>query len=163
MSYAYLNWSRYQISFKAINFKFWDQICPKRVFSLENEKSEHYHLQNFSLNWYFWLFGPNLPKIRIFVAENRKSEHHHWALHIWISLGKKFHFKQSVLNFMTKFAPKKVFSLKIEKSEHQWMRHIWISLGTKFQLKFEILWFWNKFAQDRYFQSEPEKVNAFSA
>ena len=64
---------------------------------------------------------------------------------------------------MTKFAPKKVFSLKIEKSKHQWMRHIWISLGTKFQLKFEILWFWNKFAQEQYFQSKPEEVSAFPA
>ena len=74
---AYSNYSEYQISLWTNNFEFCDQICLKRVFSVENEKSKH----------------------------------HHWILHTRISLGTKFHFKQTILNFGTKFSQKGYFRI----------------------------------------------------
>ena len=70
---------------------------------------------NFSSNWQFWLFGPNLPKM-VFPVENRKSEHHHGILHIWISLGTKFQLKLIILSFWTKFTQKRYFQLKTEQA-----------------------------------------------
>ena len=40
---------------------------------------------------------------RVFPVENRKSEHYHWIMHVRISQGTKFHFKQTILNFGIKF------------------------------------------------------------
>ena len=48
------------------------------------------HVPNSRLNW----FLNQICSINVFPAQNRKSEHHHWILHIQISLGTKFHFKQ---------------------------------------------------------------------
>ena len=70
---------------------------------------------NFSSNWQFWFFGPNLPK-KVFPVKNRKSEHHHGILHIWISLGTKFQLKLIILSFWTKFTPKSYFQLKTEQA-----------------------------------------------
>ena len=42
----------------------------------------------------------------------QKSKQHHWILQILISLGTKFHFKQKVLNFGTKFV-QKVFTFSV--------------------------------------------------
>ena len=78
----------------------------------------HIHIslvQNFSSNWQFWFFGPNLPK-KVFPVENRKSEHHHGILHIWISLGTKFQLKLIILSFWTKFTQKRYFQLKTEQA-----------------------------------------------
>ena len=72
-------------------------------------------VQNFSSNWQFWFFGPNLPK-KVFPVENRKSEHHHGILHIWISLGTKFQLKLIILSFWTKFTQKRYFQLKTEQA-----------------------------------------------
>ena len=84
-------------------------------------------------------------------------------MHIRISLGTKYHFKQTVLNFCTKFAQKEYFWSKKEKKKRKendhWILHIQVSLGTKFQLKLTILLFWTKFAQKEYFRSKTEKVN----
>ena len=44
---------------------------------------------------------------RVFLEKNGKSEHHHCIF--GISLDAKFHFKQTVLNFWTKFAQKRYF------------------------------------------------------
>ena len=38
-----IRWSRYQILAQTDNFDFLYQICPKRVFLVENRKSEHHH------------------------------------------------------------------------------------------------------------------------
>ena len=51
------------------------------------------------------------PK-RVFPIKNGKSEHHQWILHTQISLSTKFHFKESSLNFRTKFAQKVYFPSK---------------------------------------------------
>ena len=81
LHFAYSNYFEYQISLYTNNFEFRDQICPKRAFSVKNEKSEY----------------------------------HHWILHILNSLGTKFHFKQTILNFETKFAQKVYFRSKMKK------------------------------------------------
>ena len=72
-------------------------------------------VRNFSSNWQFWCFRPNLSKM-VFPVENRKSEHHHGILHIWISLGTKFQLKLIILSFWTKFTQKRYFQLKTEQA-----------------------------------------------
>ena len=47
-----------------------------------------------------------------FSVRNKKSEHHYWILHIQISLGTRFHLKQTFLNFWTNFAQKGCFRSK---------------------------------------------------
>ena len=74
-------------------------------------------VRNFSSNWQFWFFGPNLPK-KVFPVKNRKSEHHHGILHIWISLGTKFQLKLIILSFWTKFTQKRYFKSKTEQAIH---------------------------------------------
>ena len=60
---------------------------------------------NFSLNWQYWFFGPNLQK-RVFPVKNRKNKHHRWILHIRISLDANFQFKLTTLIFWTKLSQK---------------------------------------------------------
>ena len=91
---------------------FLDQIYPKRIFSVENREMnittvlrifKLVSVPNFSLNWQFCFFGPDLPKKGISGWRQTK-----WAppliLHIWISWGTKFQLKPTILNFWTKFA-----------------------------------------------------------
>ena len=66
---AYSKKSRYQISVQTNNFGFMDQIFLKRVFTTKNVNTttkfyifELVQVTNFSLNWQFWFFGPNLPE-----------------------------------------------------------------------------------------------------
>ena len=81
------------------------------------------------------------PK-RVCLVEKRKSQHHHLILNIRISLGTKFHFKQTILNFGTKFA-QRVFPVENRKSEHRHgILRIRISIGAKFQLKLTNLISW---------------------
>ena len=66
----------------------------------------------------------------------------------------------SNVEFWGQICPKKIFSVKNDKSEHHhWMLHIRISLGTKFKLRLTILIFQTKFAQKVYFRSKSAKVN----
>ena len=55
-----------------------DQICPKKVFPVENGKNEYtielcifelVSVLNSSLNWQFRIFGPNLPEKRNFRSK----------------------------------------------------------------------------------------------
>ena len=50
-----------------------------------------------------------------FLTEKVKSEHRHWILHIRISLGVKFHFELTILNFWAKFAQEEHFLSKTKK------------------------------------------------
>ena len=45
--------------------------------------------------------------------EQRKNKLHHLNPHTWISLGTKFHFKEKILNFGTKFAQKEQMNKKM--------------------------------------------------
>ena len=113
----------YQISLWTI-LNFWTKFAQERYLWSKTEKVNiiiEFRLfklvlvPNFSLNWQFWFFGPNLPK-KIFPVENRKSEHHHGILHIWISLGTKFQLKLIILSFWTKFTQKRYFQSKTEQA-----------------------------------------------
>ena len=101
--------------------------------------------RNFSSNWQFWFFGPNLPK-KVFPIKNRKSEHRHGILHIWIILGTKFQLKLTILSFWTKFTPKKVFSVE-NKTDFTWnpqpQKQSVQKVFFKFNLLFVVLTFSN--------------------
>ena len=101
---------------------FWTNL-RKRVFSIENRKSE---LHLWSGNFDF------LDKIFAFLVENKKVNIIIEILHIRISLGIKFHFKQTISNIGTKFAQKGYFQSKTEKVNITIEVYIQISLGTKF-------------------------------
>ena len=109
---------------KLIILIFWTKLNPKGYFWLKIEKMnttikfcifELVEVPDFSSNWQFWIFGPNLPKKGI---SHWKWKHHHLILHIRISLGTKFQFNLIIFNFRTKFAQKRYSRSKTEKSEH---------------------------------------------
>ena len=64
---------------------------------------------------------------KLFPVQNQKS--HNWVLQIQTSLGVKFHPKQTIFNFWTKFT---------QKSNFRSNSLIGISLGTKFQLNIKL-------------------------
>ena len=70
---------------------------------------------NFSLNWQFSFFGPNLPKKRV-SGLKQKSEQRHWILHTRVSLGTKFQPKLTILIFFNQICPKKEFLVENGKS-----------------------------------------------
>ena len=158
---------------KTESFDLLDQVCPKRVFPVENRKIEH-HL---------WILHIQISLVAEFhFKQFCKNSVLHSVLHTRISLGTKFKLKLTILIFRTKFAkkgyfwskrkkvnttmefwifklflapfefldqicPKGVFLIKNRKLEHpHWILHIWIGLATKLQLKFTILFFWTKFS-----------------
>ena len=92
--------------------------------------------------------------------EIKKENYIHRILYIQISLGTKFHLKQTILIFRAKFIPTGYLRSKGRKSEHRHcILRIRISLSTKFHFKETILNFGTKFAKRGYFQSRTEKVN----
>ena len=116
----------YQISRWAI-LNFWTKFTQQRYLCSKTEKVDIIIefcifklvlVPNFSLNWQFWFFWPDLPK-KVFSVENRKSQH--GILHIWISLGTKFQLKLIVLSFWTKFTQKGYFQSKTEQAV-QWLQ-----------------------------------------
>ena len=146
-----------------------DQICPKRVLMVENEKSEHYHWAlhiriSLSIKFHLEL------TILIFWAKFAQKEKGYFRSKIkkWtaslnsafrISLAIKFHLKLTILIFRTKFAQKGISGWKEKSEHHHWVLHIRISLSIKFHLKLKILNFWPKFTQKGYFRSKIKKVN----
>ena len=97
----------------------------KGCFPSQVEKREHHHwilhvrisyVLNFSVNWQFWLVGPNLPK-RVFHLKNRKIEYHHRILGIRIKLGTNFQpnyqtpAKTDNFDFLDQICPNRVFSV----------------------------------------------------
>ena len=111
---------------------------------------------NFSLNWQFWFFWPDLPKKGFSGLKQKKWTPHifYIILHIQISLVRNFSSNWQFWFFGPNL-PKKVFPIKNRKSEHcHGILHIWIILGTKFQLKLTILSFWTKFTPKKVFSVE---------
>ena len=116
---------------------------------------------NFSLNWQFWFFWPDLSKKGFSGLKQKKWTPHifYIILHIQISLVRNFSSNWQFWFFGPNL-PKKVFPVKNSKCEHhQWILHIQISLGTRFQLKLTILIFLTRFTQKGFFWSKTEKVN----
>ena len=114
---------------------------------------------SFILNRQFWIFGQNLPTKRI-----SRSKQDKWTLppnsDSGVSVGTKFHLKQTVLIVWSKFTPKRVFPVQSNINEHYHQtRHIQITLGTNFHLKHTIFIFCTEFSQKGYFWSKTEKAN----
>ena len=94
------------------NFDFLEQICPKKVFLIENRKSEHPHwILHIAISWgtkfhfkQFRILEPHLPKTVVLV-KNGKSEYDHWILHFQISLVTKL-----------RIFPKRIFPVENRKS-----------------------------------------------
>ena len=107
------------------NFKFYDQICPKRVFLVENRKRENHHWIlhfrislgikfQFQLKFLTFWTKKKYP-FSVFRVENRKTEPHYCILDIQFTVSTKFQFPQTIPNFYTKFSQKRYFSFKNEK------------------------------------------------
>ena len=151
-----------------IVLNFWSKFAQKRYLWSKAEKVNviiEFWLftlvlvPNFSLNWQFWFFWPDLPKKSFPGLQKKKWTPHifYIILHIQISIVRNFSLNLQFW-FFCPYLPKKVFPVENRKSEHDHgILHIWISLHTKFQLKLIILSFWNKFTQKRYFQLQTEQ------
>ena len=115
---------------------------------------------NFSLNWQFWFFWPDLHKKGFSGLKQKKWTPHifYIILHIQISLVWNFSLNWQFWFFVPNL-PKKVIPAENRKSEHHHgILHIWISLGTRFQLKLITLSFWTKFIQKKNFQLKTEQA-----
>ena len=168
LNFAYSSSSLYQISLWIIS-NFWNKVAQERYLWSKTEKVniiiefrifKLVLVPNFSLNWQFWFFWPDLPKKGFSGLKQKKWTPHifYIILHIQISLVRNFSSNWQFWFFGPNL-PKKVFPVKNRKSEHHHgILHIWISLDTKFQLKLIILSFWTKFTQKRYFQSKTEQA-----
>ena len=110
----------------SLNWQFWcfSKICPKRVFSFKNEKSEGNHRivnnrinlgMKFDLQLTSLIFWKKNHQKRVFLVENRESEYYHWILHFRISQDTKFPFKRTILNFRPNLPKKDISSLKQRK------------------------------------------------
>ena len=64
-------------------------------------------LSNFIINNFDFL-DQIFPK-RVFVVQNGEKKRHDRLQYIWISLGTKFHLKQTISDFWTKFTQKWYF------------------------------------------------------
>ena len=105
---------------------------------------------NFSLNWQFWFFWPDLPKKGFSGLKQKKWTAHIFYIILYIQINLVQNFSSNwQFCFFAPHLPKKVFPVENRKSEHHHeILHIWISLGTKYQLKLIILSFWTKFTQN---------------
>ena len=93
-------------------------------------------------------------------VENGKSEHHHCILIVRITVSIKFLFTQAILNFGTRFAPKRYFRSKMKKVNITIKFYAFeLSMTVKFYFKGTILNFKIKFAQKEHFRLKTEKVN----
>ena len=105
---------------------------------------------NFSLNWQFWFYEPDLPRKGFSGLKQKK-----WTPSLNSAYSNYYRYK---IWFFGSHLPKKVLPVKNRKSEHRHgILHTWISLCTKFQLKLIILNFWTQFIQKGYFQSKTEQ------
>ena len=104
-------------------------------------------VSNFSSNWQFWFFGPNLPKKDISSLKQVK-----WTPPLNFAYSNYSLYQTSLwannFGFLDQIYPRRVFVVKNRKCEHHhWILHIRISFGTKFQLKLTISIFRTKFAK----------------
>ena len=150
--------------FEQIISNFWTKFTQERYLCSKTEKVNIIEFRlfklvlvpNFSLNWQFWFFWPDLPKKGFSGLKQKKWTPHifYIILHIQISLVRNFSSNWQFWFFGPNL-PKKVFPVENRKSEHHHgILHIWISLGTKFELKLIILSFWTKFIQKKVFPVE---------
>ena len=144
-------------------FIFWTKFAQKGYLWSKTEKItiiievsifELVQVPNFSLNWQFSFFGPNLSK-KVFQYKSAKIEHHHRLLRIQINLVTKFLLKLTSLIFGPNLLKNSISSLKKMNTIYE----LCIFKGPKFWLKLTNLVFWTKFAQKEYFLLKIEKMN----
>ena len=100
-----LDKSLYQTSLLTKDFRFLDQICPRKMFMVENGKSKHYH-------WILHIqISLNLPE-KVIFGQIEKKWTSSWNSAYWISLSTKFQLKLTILSFWTKFIQKGYFQWK---------------------------------------------------
>ena len=101
-----------------------DQICSKRVFPVENEKSEHHHCilhirialsTKFHFTQTIFNFGTKFAQKGYFLSKTKKVNIIIEFYIFELILAAKFHFKRTILNFGIKFAQKRYFRLKTKK------------------------------------------------
>ena len=109
-------WIRMGTKFHLWQIDFLDQICPKRVFLVQNRKNkDHHQIQHiwilldpkFYRNQTICIFWKKTKKNKttittknskkVFFIQNRKGEHNHCIQHTLINLDTKFHLKQFLL------------------------------------------------------------------
>ena len=160
--------ARTKFQLKLAIFVFWNEFAQRGCFQSKTEKVnttiefclfKFVLVPNFSLNWQFLFFGPNLPKKGVSSPKQKKwtppwnSTYPNFSLYQISAWNDKFHFLDQIF-------PKRVLLVSNRKSKHRhWNLQIWISLGTKFQFKLTSLIFWTKFTQRGLFQSKTEKMN----
>ena len=148
--------ARTKFQFKLAILIFWNEFVQKGCFQSKTEKVnttiefclfKFVLVPNFSLNWQFSFFGPNLLKKGVSSPKQKKwtppwnSAYPNFSLYQISAWNDKF-------NFLDQIFPKRVLLVSNRKSKHHyWNLQIWISLGTKFQFKLTSLIFWTKFTQ----------------
>ena len=97
------------------NFEFLDQICPRKIWSkteklniiIEFRLFKLVLVPNFSLNWQFWFFWPDLPKKGFSGLKQKK-----WTPHIFYII---LHIQISLVRNWIKFAQKGISGQKLKK------------------------------------------------
>ena len=132
----------YQIHFEQTVFNVWTKCAQERYLWSKTEILNiiiEFRLlklalvPNFSWNWQFWFFWPDLRKKGFSGLKQKKWTLHvvYIILHIQISLVRNFSSDWQFLFFGSN-SPKKVFPVENRKSEyHYGILHIWISLKHK--------------------------------
>ena len=106
---------------------------------------------NFSFNWQFWLFGPNLPKKGISTQKQKK-----WTASLNSACSNYCRHQISAstdnFDFSDQIYPKTIFPLKNKKREqYHWILHIRISPGTKISASTDNFEFFDQIFPKRVF------------
>ena len=133
---------------------FWTKFAQERYLWSKPEKLNiiiEFHLfklvlvPNFSLNWQFWFFWPDLPKKGFSGLKQKKWRPHIFYIipHIQISLVRNFSSNWQILFFGSNLQ-KKVFPVKKwKKYHHHWIPQIQISLLIpSFGFNSQFCFFW---------------------
>ena len=103
---------------------FLDQILPKSVFPVKNQKTDHHHWNlhirislgiKLHCKLIILIFLTKFAQKRLFLVKKRKSKHRHWTLDIRIGIGTKFQLKLTILTVWIKFTQKEYFQSETEK------------------------------------------------
>ena len=125
-NFTYSNYSFYQISLEQTILNFWTKFAQERygqkqklILIIEFLLFKLVLVRNFSLNWQFRFFWPDLPKKHFSGLKQKKWTPHIFfiILHIQISQVQSFSSNWQFWFFGPNL-PKKVFPVKNWKSEH---------------------------------------------
>ena len=126
----------------SLNWQFWffEPNFHKKVFTIENRKSEHHHGI-----LHIWIsLGTKFQlklTILIFLTRNGKS--------VWWNFSSNWQFW-----FLDQLCPKRYFWSKTEKVSTTYVLNMWWNFSSNWQF-----WFLDQLCPKRYFQSKTEKVS----